>query len=298
MYRCVIPEAKARTVNHKGRLSTAQALYGTGTATETAIYRKTLRCDQTADLILTTASEFPEIPTYAELLSGISSTIPASSPSSPSSSGSVFSISGVSTDSPSRKLFTSELCSSLATNILDSCTQDLASVYAPIDDFVTLFNLFLASGRQIERMPTNPQILLWVLLALGSRLSSHSAIIGSDPPAMEKIYSPSNRGTWYGDKMLTYGSRREYACRHFLERARTVLDLSGASLKDPDFYIIAALSQIELLGLGERYCIVSDVTSREIFLCIYSHTRAVSLRRLEDEPTIVSSTLFLPTTSH
>ena len=200
-FRCVLPESKRRTVKHKGRLAVARQLYGDTPSEPTGNASEINRYGDINAVNFSDVASLHEDVMVANAVVGVSFIpYPANFTQLP--------IEGVSNESPSRALFTSELSSSLATHLVDIFARELKLFHVPTVDFNSLFKIFLASGRKIEYMPNGPQILMLVLLSLAARMSNHSAILGPNAPEMEEIFTPSGREHRQDHSLLHFGYQR------------------------------------------------------------------------------------------
>ncbi|KAI5480504.1 Zn(2)-C7 fungal-type transcription factor [Pseudohyphozyma bogoriensis] len=144
--------------------------------------------------------------------------------------------------STTSRLATKEIQGAMISSLIDLYLTTSPTI-ALVED--TKFRLnFELSGRRLDTLDDQSQVLCSVLMAAGARSSDHPLLIGGNGPKMSELGVAAKLGV----DLREYGARREAACQTLLNRAIDLMDEKGIlHLKKPKLESVAALLLLEPL---------------------------------------------------
>ncbi|GAA5920014.1 hypothetical protein JCM1841_000378 [Sporobolomyces salmonicolor] len=121
------------------------------------------------------------------------------------------------------KLVTGELEASLTGSLLELYSAISAKAQIPLFDCTNFRLVFEQSGRRLDQLPPNLEVLGAVVLALAARVSDHPLLVGANAPSPSELLIASREGY----DLSKWGRRRVDACEVLANRALKLVDERG-----------------------------------------------------------------------
>ncbi|GAA5863254.1 hypothetical protein JCM1840_002524 [Sporobolomyces johnsonii] len=121
------------------------------------------------------------------------------------------------------KLVTGELEASLTGSLLELYSTMSANVQIPLFDCTNFRLVFEQSGRRLDQLPPNLEVLGAVVLALAARVSDHPLLVGANAPSPSELLVAAKEGY----DLSEWGRRRVDACEVLATRALKLVDERG-----------------------------------------------------------------------